>query len=168
MQAFCPKAFSHVRKRWVLATLLLAGACGGTREEFIAGRVKDRCEQAWPVCEQVAGCILGPESYLEGRFPGTGRFIVLVEEPATVKVSFFMEDVVSAGEETVMIFHEEGCRSRVRKEATGRVVMNQVEVLGAFSQEADLNGVGDHLIEFSSDLQGRYAARVDVSPKRNR
>ena len=70
-----------------------------------------------PVCSQVAGWILGTESYAEGRFPGRGRFIVQLPEASTVKVSFYLEEVSAAGEETVVLFHEDGCRSGIQAAA---------------------------------------------------
>ena len=34
------------------------------------------------------------------------------------------------------------------------------------SRDADLSGVGDHLIEFESDARARYLMKVDVLPLR--
>jgi hypothetical protein len=151
----------------VLASMLALG-CGGSRADFIGGRVADTCDAAWPVCGTLAGCILGPESYAEGRFPGQGRFIVQVPEASTVRVHFFLEDAVAAGEETAITFHEEGCRSRIRQSLSGRTALELMEKQGELTREADLTGVGDHLIEFSSDMQARYVLKVEVVPQRNR
>jgi hypothetical protein len=149
-------------------SLVVAAGCGGTREDFIGGRVKDACDAEWPVCSQVAGCILGAESYIEGRLPGEAQFIVQLKEASMVRVRMFLEDVVAAGEETVMTFHEEGCRARIREPATGRTVLDFAEKVGEFSREAELTGVGDHLVEVESDLQARYVLKVEVEPLRNR
>lgn len=151
-----------------LSLLALAVGCGGSREEFIGPRVLDVCDASWPVCSQMAGCILGPESYAEGRFPGEGKFIVRVPEASTLKVSFFLEEVTAAGEETVVTFHEEGCRARKREAITGRLAVDSMERAGQFTREADVTGVGDHLIEFQSDMQARYVVKVEVTPLRNR
>lgn len=151
----------------VLAVVLAVG-CGGSRADFIGSRVQDTCDAAWPVCGTMAGCILGPESYAEGRFPGQGRFIVQVPEASTVRVHFFLEDAVAAGEETAVTFHEEGCRSRIRQSLSGRTALELMEKQGELTREADLTGVGDHLIEFSSDMQARYVLKVEVVPQRNR
>ncbi len=148
--------------------LAMTLGCGGSRADFIGSRVQDACAEAWPVCGTMAGCILGPESYAEGRFPGQGRFIVQVPEASTVRVRFFLEEAVAAGEETVVTFHEEGCRARVRQALSGRNALELMEKQGELSREADLTGVGDHLIEFSSDMQARYVVKVDVVPLRNR
>ncbi|HEX8699711.1 MAG TPA: hypothetical protein VF815_12785 [Myxococcaceae bacterium] len=151
----------------VLLALVMA-ACGDTRTDFIGSRVKDACNAEWPVCSQVAGCILGAESYIEGRLPGEVQFIVQLKEASTVRVRMFLEEVVAAGEETVMTFHEEGCRARIREPATGRTVLDFAEQVGEFSREAELTGAGDHLVEVESDLQGRYVLKVEVEPLRSR
>lgn len=148
--------------------LVLGAGCGGGRADFIGSRAKDVCDAEWPVCSKVAGCILGEESYTEGRLPGKGQFIVQLPEASTVRVRFFLEDVVAAGEETVVTFQEEGCRARIRESVSGRTALDSAEKLGEFSREADLTGVGDHLVEFESDMQARYVLKVEVLPLRNR
>lgn len=146
---------------------LLAGAgCGDRRADFLQGRVEDACNEAWPVCDTVAGCILGPESYREGRFPGDARFIVRLAEPSIVRVSFFLEEVGAAGALTVITFHEDGCRARIREELGGRTFVGEAERFGFVGREAQLNGVGDHLISLESDAQARYLVKVDVTPVR--
>src|SRR3954466_12678029 len=47
--------------RVALALGLMAG-CGEGRSGFIGSRAKDTCDAQWPVCSDVAGCILGQES----------------------------------------------------------------------------------------------------------
>jgi hypothetical protein len=46
------------------------------------------------------------------------------------------------------------------------VVQDSVEKTGEYIQQADLTGVGDHLVEFSSDMRARYAVKVEVEPTR--
>ncbi|MCY1044116.1 hypothetical protein OV208_22555 [Corallococcus sp. bb12-1] len=146
--------------------VMVLGGCGGSREDFIGARVQDVCKASWPVCNQFAGCILGPESYSEGRFPGRGQLIVRVPEASTIKVSFFLEEVTAAGEETAVTVHEEGCRARQRQSSTGRAALDQMEKFGEFTRQVDVTGVGDHLVEFDSDMQARYVVKVDVTPLR--
>ncbi|NNB87164.1 hypothetical protein HJC10_35335 [Corallococcus exiguus] len=145
---------------------LMLIACGGSRDDFIGARVLDVCKASWPVCSEYAGCILGPESYSEGRFPGRGQVLVRVPEASTIKVSFYLEEVTAAGEETAITVHEEGCRARQRKASTGRAALDQMEKFAVFTQQADVTGVGDHLVEFDSDMQARYVVKVDVTPLR--
>lgn len=156
-----PQAVAFIVWAWVLG-------CGGSRSDFIGSRAKDVCDAQWPVCSRVAGCILGEESYTEGRFPGRRQIIVQLPEASTVRLRFFLEDVVAAGQETVVTFHEEGCRERIRQVVSGRTALESAERLGEFSREAELSGVGDHMVEFESDLQARYVLKVEVEPLRNR
>ena len=91
-----------------------------------------------------------------------------VPEAAIVRVSFYLEEVLASGEESIVTVHEEGCRARTRRAVAGRTVADAMEKFGAFVQEVDVTGVGDHLVEFESDMQARYVMKVDVIPQRNR
>lgn len=149
----------------LLACLALAG-CTSRRDTFLADRALDKCDGVWPVCDTVAGCLLGDRSYVEGRFPGSGKVGVQVFEPSTVRVSIFLDEVGSTGEETVIHFFEDRCRARHREAITGRTFVGEAEQVGWVSREADLVGTGDHLISFESDAKARYLLKVDVIPKR--
>ncbi|MBX5483326.1 MAG: hypothetical protein IRZ16_16010 [Myxococcaceae bacterium] len=140
--------------------------CGSRRSDFVQARVEDTCDESWPVCDTISGCILGAETYRSGRFPGEGRFAVRLAEPSEVTVSFFLEDVVSSGEQTSITFYEDGCRGRVREEIQGRTFVGEAERFTAVSRSARLTGVGDHLIEYASDAQADYLVKVDVVPVR--
>src|SRR5882724_4192394 len=41
-------------------------ACMDEKGQFIFGRVSDKCDTEWPVCDTIAGCLLGDSSYIEG------------------------------------------------------------------------------------------------------
>jgi len=145
---------------------LLAVGCSDRKSEFIGSRVQDSCNRNWPICSQIAGCLLGAESYMEGRLPGTGKFIVQLAEASTVRVHMFIEDVRATGQETSISFFETGCVDRVRESVTGQVLVGENDQLGEFAREADLFGVGDHLISFESDTECHYTLKVDVDAKR--
>lgn len=148
----------------VLAALF--SSCGNRRDAFIGGRVEDTCDGTWPVCDSFAGCMIGEQSYIQGRFPNKGRFVVRVAEPSVVKIHVFLEEVGAAGEQTSFTLFEDRCRSRTRVEATGKAFIAEMEQRGEFTREATLSGTGDHLIEFESDAQARYVIKVDVRPTR--
>jgi hypothetical protein len=109
---------------------------------------------------------LSTQSYIEGRFPGAGKFVVQLAEPSTVRVHLFIEEVRASGQETSISFFESGCTDRVRQSATGLVLVGENDQLGEFVREADLFGVGDHLVSFASDTECRYTLKVDVEAKR--
>lgn len=151
--------------------LLLSGAsaavgCGGGKSDFVGNRVADACNESWPVCDGVASCILGTQSYTEGRFPSSSRILVQLQQPSLVRLSFFVESITAEGESTTVTFYEDGCRDRIRQEVTGKVFATEATETGVFSREAQLSGVGDHLIEFSSDSKSLYSAKIEIAAQR--
>lgn len=149
----------------IFAFLVLAG-CGSRRAEFIAGRALEKCDSQWPVCDTISGCLVGDTSYVEGKFPSTGRVAVQVFEPSTVRAYLYLEDVSAAGEETAISFFEERCRARIRTALTGKAFIGEAEKVGYVVREAELVGEGDHLIEFESDATASYLLKLEVLPKR--
>ncbi len=158
------------RAAWGLALVSALAAAGCTpesrREEFLGSRVADTCDAQWPVCDKVVGCLLGDASYIQGKFPGDGRLAVQLFEPSVVRILFLLDGIIAAGDETVINFYEDQCRSRVRHTVTGRTFVGESEQVGYVAREADLAGVGDHLIEFTSDSRLTYAAKLEVIPDR--
>jgi hypothetical protein len=150
----------------VLLGLWLLAGCGGRKEQFVGARTLDRCNESWPVCDSFAGCLIGPQSYTTGRFPGDGRFIVQVFEPSIARVSFYLENVTSAGTETWIRFYEDRCRANVKVSIDGRAFVGESERIGQVDRQVELSGLGDHLIEFKSDGEMEYTIKADVIPKR--
>jgi len=149
----------------LLAVCLLCG-CPGKVEQFIGSRTEDPCNHDWNVCDTVTGCLLGDTTYISGRFPGTQTVGVQVFEPSTVTVTFLIEEVGAAGQETDIDFWEDSCRSRVRVSIPGRTFLGEADKTGTVVRSADLSGVGDHLIDFNSDSRTTYLFKVDVVPLR--
>lgn len=136
------------------------------RDQFIGVRIEDGCDGEWPICDTTVGCFIGDRSYVTGRFPGKNQVAIQIFEPSTVTVSFLISEVSGSGEQTVVTFYEDRCRSRIRTEITGRTFLGEAEKQGFVAREADLTGAGDHLIEFESDARARYLMKVDVMPLR--
>jgi hypothetical protein len=143
-------------------------ACGNPRDEFVGFRVEDTCDGQWPVCDTVVGCVLADRSYLSGRFPGRNRFIARLAEPSEVKVTFFLEETSGSGDNTAITLYEDRCRARVRYDISGRLFVAESQRTGKVSRQADLVGLGDHLIEVESDSRTRYLLKVDILPLRLR
>ncbi len=150
----------------ILTSLMLLSSCGGLREQFLGTRVKDDCNGQWPVCNTQVGCVIGDRSYVEGRFPGSNQVVIQVFEPSTVTLSFLLEQVSGAGEETAINFNEDGCRARVRTTISGRSFVGESEQKGFIVRSAGLSGIGDHLISWQSDARSTYIAKIDVVPLR--
>lgn len=148
---------------------LAAVGCTNPRSEFLGTRVADTCDGQWPICATIAGCLLGDTSYIEGKLPGAGRVAIQIFEPSEVTATFYLFEVGAAGQETVINFNEERCRSRVRQSITGKVFFNESQNSGGIvKRKAELTGEGDHLIDFTSDAVARYYFKIDVLPLRLR
>ena len=151
-----------VAAMWVAS---LSG-CDDKVSAFIGGRVEEQCNQSWPVCDLIAGCILGNETYTTGRFPGTKRVIIRLAEASQVTTSFILEDVTAAGTQLTITFYESGCTDRTRVQMTGETAVQENETVGYIARSSNLVGLGDHRLEFNADLQARYHFKVDVTPLR--
>lgn len=110
--------------------------------------------------------MLGDKTYVEGKFPGERQIAFQLFEPSKVTVSLFLERVAATGDETVLVVFEDRCRSRVRESITGKSMLQEFEQKGAVARTVDLTGIGDHLVQFSSDAQAKYVLKVDVAPLR--
>lgn len=157
---------NSIRHMLAVSVAVLGLGCGGGKQDFIAGLALDSCNQAWPICDQVAGCIMSPQTYTEGRLPGGSKLIVKIDEPSTVRVHMYLENVRAAGNQTSLDFYETGCVNRVRRTDTGRAFVSEFDQTGDFVREADLLGTGDHLIELSSDTDCTYTLKLEVIAKR--
>ena len=146
----------------------MAGAtgCSSGEDEFTASRVTEQCNESWPVCDLVAGCIVGNESYLTGLFPGTRRVIVRLDEASQVTASFFLKNIAAEGTTTTLTFYEGGCNSQIRVDLTGKAFVNEAQTVGFVARNENLNDVGDHRFEFVSDTQAEYDFKLDVVPLR--
>jgi len=146
-----------------LAAAAALCACGGTKEEFLGPRSRDACDQTWPVCDRVVGCIVGGQTYVTGRFPSEGRFMVRLAEASRVTVGIYIEGLAGTGTQDAFIhWWEDGCTRRIRASASAEDFVSEADKTGYFSRSADLTGVGDHLIEFSADAQATYYVKADV------
>jgi hypothetical protein len=157
---------SSFQRRTALSAALLVWLCGCSsgRDDFIGARVKDSCNESFPVCNQVASCYIGGESYIEGRFPGEGRIIVHLEEPSEVKVSFYFDDISAVGSLTSIVWYETGCKANVRVDVDGKTVAAESNGTGVFERSQNLLEKDEHLIFFKSDLEATYLMKVEVIP----
>ena len=146
---------------------MMVAGCADIKQQFLGSRVEDKCDTTWPVCDTIAGCLLGDSSYISGRLPDkNARVGVQLFEPSTVTVWFFLENIAGSGDETAISFYEDRCRSRVRQTISGRAFIGEMEQNGYVKRSQDLQGEGDHLIEFESDARASYLLKIDVTPLR--
>jgi len=149
-----------------LSAALMVWLCGCSsgRNDFIGTRVKDSCNESYSVCNQIASCFIGDESYIEGRFPGQGKIIVRLEQPSEVKVSFFFDNISAVGTLTSIVWYETGCKASTRADVEGQTVATESNSTGVFERSANLLENDEHLISFKSDLEATYLMKVEINP----
>src|SRR5262249_15756807 len=159
-------ATSPFQRGAALCAALMVWLCGCSsgRSDFIGTRVLDTCNESYSVCNQIASCFIGDDSYIEGRFPGEGRIIVRLEQPSTVTVSFFFDNITAVGTLTSIVWNETGCTANTRVDVPGQTVAAEANQTGVFERSENLLENDEHLIFFKSDLEATYLMKVDVIP----
>jgi hypothetical protein len=143
---------------WVLP------GCSSPQDDFIGARVLDLCNQPLPVCDGYASCLLGPDSYTQGKFPGSNQIIVETLTTSNIVLSFLLSNLTAAGGTFSLVWWEPGCTAAVRTQVDGAVVAAESQALGVFSRSAQLNVAGYHLVTYQSTTQASYLLKVDVVP----
>ena len=151
--------------RFATALMLgwFASGCGlGPESNFTLGLDLERCDSTYPVCQTTAGCILTPDRYLEGSFPGTRQFIVPAIEEAVISVDIFFRTQVAIGVETEVLWFEPGCFDTYQYRSNGRDIFFEAgnDRVLTVSQQVFLSG--DHLVEVFSDAVAEYLLRVRI------
>lgn len=137
--------------------------CGNPADGFTSGRALDPCGETWPVCNTVAGCILGGGNYVQGTFPGTFQYVVQTPGPATVAVNVFLQNVTGAGTNTTIDWWETGCGSSFPQTVAGSVFVGETQQAGMFTRSQALTGTGDHLVTIQSDATASFLLDVTVT-----
>jgi len=142
---------------WVLQ------GCSTPQDDFVGARVLDLCDASWPVCNGYASCLLGPESYTQGNFPGSNRIIVQTVAASNVELSFLLSDLTAAGGDFSIVWYEPGCSDTVRTTVDGKVVAAESQAIGIFARKAQLNVAGYHLVTYQTTTAASYLLKVDVT-----
>jgi hypothetical protein len=142
---------------WVLQ------GCSTPQDDFVGARVLDLCNTSWPVCDGYASCLLGPQSYTQGNFPGSNRIIVQTVAASNVQLSFLLSDLTAAGGDFSIVWYEPGCTATVRADVDGQVVAAESQAIGVFARSAQLNVAGYHLVTYQSTTSASYMLKVDVT-----
>ena len=138
-------------------------ACGvGPESNFTLGLDLDACDQTFSFCGAPAGCILTPDDYIEGAFPGTRQFIVPTLAEAVITVDIFFQTQVATGLDTEVRWSEPGCFDTYQYRSNGRDIFLEAgnDRILSVSQQVFLEG--DHLVEVFSDAVADYLLRVRV------
>ena len=156
------------RSRALLSLILsfTISGCLSREENFTQGRLRATCESATPICSGRATCTVSPKRYLEGTFPGAERAILYLQHPRSqVTVRMLLAEQVYPGTELLVRVHELGCASAEEEQLVDVDIFRRAGDDRILTFTFDVDGRGDHLIEFFSDMSARYTVTVDVEKR---
>ncbi|MCA9547713.1 MAG: hypothetical protein KC613_25090 [Myxococcales bacterium] len=146
---------------WALA--LAAAGCVDAEQAFTDGRLEDPCAGAVPVCQTRAACVLDPDEFVQGTFPGAQRLIVRTDvDRARVRVRLLFTEQVYPGTELQLDLWTPGCGDRERARLVDIDLFERAGADGILEFTLAAPGRGDHLLDVYSDLSARWTLTVDV------
>lgn len=156
------------RQAYIALASLLLHSCLSSEESFTAGRLERLCEASLPICSTRVTCSLDEESYLTGIFPGAERAMVYTPHPKTdVTLHFLFKEQVYPGTEMLIRAHQIGCVALQEERLLDVDVFTRAGEDRILSFTFELEGRGDHLIEWFSDATASYVLLVEYDQRRD-
>ena len=141
--------------------------CVSQQDSFTAGRIERLCEASLPICNTRVTCALDEESYLTGVFPGAERTMIYTPHPlTTLTVNFLIDEQVFPGTEMLVRAHQIGCVEVYEERLVDVDIFNRAGDDRILSFTFELEGRGDHLIEWFADASATYAVTIDYEQRR--
>jgi hypothetical protein len=131
----------------------LSFGCATAEDIFTEGRIENRCNDSVPVCGFQAGCVLGEDQFLAGRFPGGQRVIMRTESEQTrIILRFLLVDRVFPGTQIITRAYDTGCSDFFDARYEDRDLFDLSGDEGILEFRLDVEGRGDHMVEVFSDM----------------
>ena len=148
----------------VVASTVLG--CYSRADEFTQGRLHSVCSASIPVCQTRATCVVDDQSYIKGVFPGAERAIIYAPHPRTqVHVRILLDELQSPGTEFMIRAFQIGCIEKKEERIKDTNIFIRAGGDRVLDFTFDLEGRGDHLIEWFSDATAKYVLNVDFTFK---
>ena len=141
-------------------------SCISNEESFTHGRLEKLCEASLPICNTRVTCTLDTESYLKGAFPGAERAMIYTPHPlTTVTIHFLINEQIYPGTEMLVRAHQIGCVEISEERLENVDIFTRAGDDKILSFSFDLEGRGDHLIEWFADATARYSVAIDFKQR---
>jgi hypothetical protein len=147
------------RSGLLLGALLVAGGCSN-ESFFTIGRDRVVCEDSIPTaCGATARCVLDTGHYLDGKFPGSRRFIVRTKGESDLKFEIYLDDRRAPGTSLRLEAFEPSCNETSLWDSAGKDIFQTSGTDGIIPISIHVTRPGDHLVELSSDAYCSYVLR---------
>jgi len=137
--------------------LLLMGC---TEPSVVTSRLPALCAETLPACGVSAGCVLDPERYVTGQFPGARRVLLDADEPTAYRVWLRFTEMGSAGSELLLQLHSADCTV---DPYAGRIHWVDVDLFERAGTDwtlildgLEVDSEGEHLLEVYSDATAAW------------
>ena len=140
-------------------------SCETAEETFVGNRLPLLCDSAYWTCDVLAGCVIDTEHYIEGRFPGVRRILVVTEDPSeVVRGRILLTSFEASGSELLIQLQEPDCTldtddSRLYLQDVDLIALAGDDRTIYFELAADL--AGEHLLEVYTDAAFSYLLVID-------
>jgi hypothetical protein len=147
---------------FALASLCFS-ACMTAEDIFTSGRIENICSNAIPTCADVAGCVLNSDQYLRGEFPGGQVVIVRTEvDQARVVARFLLSQEMYPGMLMSVSACSTGCGQCDEEINKDQNLFKLAGDDGILEYHLDIQGRGDHKVEFFSDMASKYLFTIEI------
>lgn len=137
--------------------LLLGFGCQSAEDAFIGRRIENLCNASVPACGRQASCVLAPDEFIAGQFPGGKNIVVRTEtEQTRLVVRTLISDATYPGTEFYIRAFDVGCSSFDEARETEANLFDLAGDDGVIEYALDVEGKGDHRLEFFSDLAAGF------------
>jgi hypothetical protein len=142
---------------------LLLISCTAAEDIFTSGRIENLCSNAIPTCGGMAGCVLTSDQYLQGEFPGGQVVIVRTEaDRARVVARFLLSQEMYPGMLMSVSACSTGCAECDEGINKDQNLFDLAGDDGILEYHLDIQGRGDHKLEFFSDMASKYLFTVEI------
>jgi hypothetical protein len=154
-----------VNGKALLAVVSLLGLSACHNESFFTlGLDRTVCEDSIPTaCGSTARCVLDTTHYLDGKFPGSRRFIVRTMGEADLKFEIYLYERHAPGTTLRVEFSEPSCSEKSTWDSAGTDIFQTAGGDGVLTIPAHAVRPGDHLVELTSDAYCSYVLRFKMA-----
>ncbi|MBN1656640.1 MAG: hypothetical protein JXA30_22905 [Deltaproteobacteria bacterium] len=151
---------------WLCCLLLLwqcVAGCMSAEDIFTSGRIENLCSNAVPICGDVAGCVLSDEHYIRGEFPGDQVVIVRSEvDRVRIVARFLLSQEMYPGMFMSVRACSIGCAQCEEEISKDKNLFELANDDGILEYHLDVEGRGDHKVEYFSDMAAKYLFTIEL------
>ena len=141
-------------------------SCVSNEDSFTSGRLERLCEASLPICQTRVTCQLDEKSYLKGVFPGAEKAMVYTPHPlTTVSIRFLLDEQSFPGTEMLVRAYQVGCVEVIEERLVDVDIFARAGDDRILEFSFDLEGRGDHLIEWYADATVQYVVNIDYKQR---